>query len=54
MVILIEKFLIRSFTYNRVFQIIPDLDPLRKGSRGAGIVLDKGVITMYPLKMVMV
>lgn len=27
------------------FQIIPDLDPLRKGSRGAGIVLDKGVIT---------
>lgn len=27
------------------FQIIPDLDPMRKGSRGAGIVLDKGVIT---------
>lgn len=27
------------------FQIIDHLDPLRKGSRGAGIVLDKGVLT---------
>lgn len=32
------------------FQIIDHPDPLKKGSRGAGVVLDKGVITQVKIK----
>lgn len=45
MVILINSSIFVPCHITGFFQIIPDLDPLRKGSRGAGIVLDKGVIT---------
>lgn len=45
MVILINSSLFVPCHITGFFQIIPDLDPLRKGSRGAGIVLDKGVMT---------
>lgn len=45
MVILINSSIFVPCHITGFFQIIPDLDPLRKGSRGAGIVLGKGVIT---------
>jgi pantoate kinase len=45
MVILINSSLFVPCHITGFFQIIPGIDPLKKGSRGAGVVLNKGVIT---------
>ena len=45
MVILINSSIFVPCHITGFFQIIQNLDPLRMGSKGAGIVLDKGVIT---------